>query len=150
MLRDYIRLNQSMLVAIAVALPVAATAADIFSDLPAHLNTTYVTIIDYAVYLGVFGAMFYFTNRHRYKTAPDGSRLPADPRGDLKKILASLGMGEVAYGIVRWVLQYYMIEAWGYEPYMSSLVAQVSGIIVYVIIMNVSVKVSRMYADEHR
>lgn len=145
MLRDYIRLNQSMLIAIAVALPVAAAAAHMLSDVESHLNTTYVTIIDYVAYLGTFGLLFYLTNRHRYKM-PTGGGLPQSSlRADLKKIIASLGIGEVVYGVVRWLLQYYLIELWGYEPYLSSVIAQSVAIVVYLAVMNLSVRATRMY-----
>ena len=147
MLRDYVRLNQSMFVAIAVALPVSAVAADALSGLEPHLNATYATIVDYAAYLGTFGLMFYITNRHRYRAGPGGRPAEADPRSDLKKILASLGAGEVAYGVVRWVLHYYMIDAWGYEPYASSVTAQVAAIAVYLVVMNLSVRATRMYSS---
>ena len=145
MLRDYIRLNQSMFAAIAVALPVSAVAADALSGLEPHLNATYATIVDYAAYLGTFGLMFYITNRHRYRAGPGGRPAEADPRSDLKKILASLGAGEVAYGVVRWGLHYYMIDAWGYEPYASSVTAQAAAIAVYLVVMNLSVRATRMY-----
>lgn len=145
MLRDYIRLNQSMLVAIAVALPVSALAAHLMADAESHINTTYVTIIDYATYLGTFGFMFYLTNRHRYKAPLDGGLPQSSLRTDLKKILASLGVGEIVYGVVRWLLQYYLIEVWQYEPYLSSVMAQSVAIVVYLVVMNLSVRATRMY-----
>ena len=149
MLRDYIRVNISMFVAFAVAFPASAAAAFVFSDMPPHLNATYATIIDYVAYLGAFGFMFYVTNRHRYKLSVDKNNATTAPRStlrsDLKKIVASLGIGEVVYGVVRWVMQYYLLEVWQYEPHVSSVVAQSIAVVVYVIVMNFSIKATKLY-----
>ena len=147
MLRDYIRLNQSMLVAFAVAFPVSAFASDVLSDQASYLNATYATIVDYAAYLGTFGVMFYVTNRHRYRLGPDGRR-GADPRSDFKKILASAGIGEVVYGVVRWTMQYYLLDVWQYEAYMSSVVAQATSVIIYMVVMNLSVRATGLYSPK--
>ncbi len=151
MLRDYIRVNISMFVAFAVAFPASAVAADVLSDMEPHLNATYATIIDYVAYLGTFGFMFYVTNRHRYKTDLrfDNSDATGTTRSrmrcDLKKIITSLGIGEIVYGVVRWVMQYYLLEVWQYEPYVSSVVAQSVAVVIYVIVMNFSIKATKLY-----
>ena len=146
MLRDYVRFNQNMLVAFAVSLPLSALAAEALSAQESHLNVTYTTMVDYAAYLGTFGLMFYVTNRHRYRPDATGVRR-VDPRSDLKKILATLGVGEVIYGAARWVIQYYLLDVWQYEPYASSIVAQAVAVIIYVIVINLGVRATKLYAD---
>lgn len=152
MLHDYIRVNISMLAAIAVAFPVSAAAADVLSDAEPHLNATYTTIADYAAYLGTFGIMFYATNRHRYRQAAIDDRAPR-LRSDLKKIIASLGIAEIVYGVARWVMQYYLLDMWQYEPYVASVAAQTVAVAIYVMVMNLSIKATRMYQsdnDDHK
>lgn len=144
-------MNLSMFVAFAVAFPASAFAADALSDVAPHLNATYTTIVDYVAYLGVFGIMFYVTNRHRYKTTSFDEKCNSRAllRSDFKKIIASLGIGEIVYGVVRWVLQYYLIEIWQYEPFVSSVVAQAVAVVIYVIVMNFSVKATKMFKNNH-
>lgn len=154
MWRDYIRVNISMLAAIAVAFPVSAAAADVLSDAEPHLNATYTTIADYAAYLGTFGIMFYATNRHRYRQAAIDDRAPrARLRSDLKKIITSLGIAEIVYGVARWVMQYYLLDVWQYEPYVASVAAQAVAVAIYVMVMNLGIMATKMYQgnnDDHK
>lgn len=146
MLRDYIRLNQSMLAAFAVSITASAAVAQAFSDQAAHLNTTYTTIMDYVIYLSVFGLLFYLSNRDRYRSPYPGVGR-ASLRRDLKKLVASLGAGEVVYGLVRWLLQYYLLTTGQYDTYMTSVISQAVSIVVYLVFINLSVMMTRLYGE---
>lgn len=145
MLRDYVRLNQSMLIAFAVSITASAAVAEVLSDQAAHMNTTYTTITDYAAYLGVFGFLFYLSNRTRYRSCPGTGR--ATLRRDLKKLVASLGVGEVVYGLVRWFLQYYLLTTGQYDTYATSVISQAVSIVVYMVFINLSVMITRLYGN---
>ena len=67
---------------------------------------------------------------------------------DLKKLVTSLGIAEIVYTIVRWALQYYLLVL-NYDPYLASIVSQGLSTIVYMIVVNLSVKITRLYKDEH-
>jgi hypothetical protein len=67
-------------------------------------------------------------------------------RHDLIKIITSLGVSEIIYSISRWLLQYYFLSI-NYDPYLASIISQVISIIIYMIALNVSVKMTRLYKD---
>ena len=67
-------------------------------------------------------------------------------KSDLIKIISSLGIGEVVYTIVRWTLQYYFLQI-NYEPYMASIVSQSISLVIYMITLNLSVKLTKLYKD---
>ena len=68
-------------------------------------------------------------------------------KSDLVKIITSLGIGEVVYTIVRWVLQYYLLQI-DYDAYLASIVSQLISTVVYLIVLNLSVKITKLYKDE--
>jgi len=150
LLKDYVRLNQSMFAAFAVSIVASAAVAEALSEQAPHLNTTYTTITDYVAYLGVFGFLFYLSNRHKYHSSSNSGTGRANLRSDLKKILASLGVGEVIYGAVRWLLQYYLLTVWQYDPYVTSIMSQAAAIAVYVVFMNLSAKMTRLFGNNGR
>ena len=65
---------------------------------------------------------------------------------DLIKIIASLGIAEVVYTIVRWILQYYLLTI-EYDPYMASIISQIISTIVYMVVLNLSVIMTKVYKD---
>ena len=88
---------------------------------------------------------FYLDNRKKY-VLENGQRDNALLKSDLIKIISSLGIGEVVYTIVRWSLQYYFLLI-NYEPYMASIVSQLISTVVYMITLNLSVKLTKLYKD---
>ena len=147
MLQEYLKLNKNILIAFAASITISAVIAQILADQADYLNTTYTTIADYVIYFSVFSGMFYLDNRKKYllkSGKTDTKRL----KHDLKKLVTSLGIGEVVYTIVRWVLQYYLLVL-NYDPYLASIVSQGLSTIVYMIVVNLSVKITRLYKDEN-
>ncbi|MFB5632986.1 MAG: hypothetical protein ACE5Q9_06645 [Nitrosopumilus sp.] len=147
MLQEYLKLNKNILIAFAASITISAVIAQILADQADYLNTTYTTIADYVIYFSVFSGLFYFDNRKKYllkSGKTDTKRL----KHDLKKLVTSLGIGEIVYTIVRWVLQYYLLVL-NYDPYLASIVSQGLSTIVYMIVVNLTIKITRLYKDEH-
>ncbi len=145
MLQDYLKLNKNILIAFAASIIISAVIAQILSDQEDYLNTTYTTITDYVVFFSVFSGLFYFDNRKKYRLESGGTDT-AKLKHDLKKLITSLGIAEVVYTIARWGLQYYFLTI-SYDPYLASIVSQSISTIIYMIVINLSVKISRLYKD---
>ena len=143
--REYFKLNKNILISFAASITISAIIAQLLSEQADYLNTTYTLIVDYVVYFSTFGVLYYSDNRKKYLLESgriDKPRL----QHDLVKILASLGIAEVVYTIVRWVLQYYLLTL-DYDAYLASILSQVISTTVYMIIVNLSVKLTRLYKD---
>ena len=147
MLQEYLKLNKNILIAFAASITISAVIAQILADQADYLNTTYTTIADYVIYFSVFSGLFYFDNRKKYRLK-SGKTDTKKLKHDLKKLITSLGIGEIVYTVVRWVLQYYLLVL-NYDPYLASIVSQGLSTIVYMIVVNLSVKITRLYKDEH-
>jgi len=145
MLQDYLKLNKNILIAFAASIIISAVIAQILSDQEDYLNTTYTTIADYVVFFSVFSGLFYLDNRKKYRLESGGTDT-AKLKHDLKKLITSLGIAEVVYTIARWGLQYYFLTI-SYDPYLASIVSQGISIIIYMMVINLSVKITRLYKD---
>ena len=102
--------------------------------------------VDYGVFFSTFGILFYIDNRKKYRSET-GELKKSLLKSDLAKIITSLGIGEVVYTIVRWVLQYYLLQI-DYDAYLASIVSQLISTVVYLIVLNLSVKITKLYKDE--
>jgi len=145
MLQEYLKLNKNILIAFTASIVISAITAQILSDQTDYLNTTYTTIVDYAIYFSVFSGLFYLDNRKKYYLKSGGTD-SVKLRHDLKKLITSLGIAEIVYTIVRWALQYYFLTI-RYDPYMASVTSQGMSTIIYMVVVNLSVKITRLYKD---
>ena len=145
MLQEYLKLNKNILIAFAASIIISAIIAQVLSDQADYLNTTYTTIVDYVIYFSVFSSLFYLGNRKKYRLESGGTDT-AKLKHDLKKLITSLGIAEVVYTVVRWALQYYFLSI-NYDPYLASIVSQGISTIIYMIVLNLTVKITRLYKD---
>ncbi|MGY5140912.1 MAG: hypothetical protein ACW9W9_05850 [Candidatus Nitrosopumilus sp. Bin_571-38] len=145
MLQEYLKLNKNILIAFAASIIISAIIAQVLSDQADYLNTTYTTIADYVIYFSVFSSLFYLGNRKKYRLESGGTDT-AKLKHDLKKLITSLGIAEVVYTVVRWALQYYFLSI-NYDPYLASIVSQGISTIIYMIVLNLTVKITRLYKD---
>jgi hypothetical protein len=145
MLQEYLKLNKNILIAFAASIIISAIIAQVLSDQADYLNTTYTTIADYVIYFSVFSSLFYLDGRKKYRLESGGIDT-VKLKHDLKKLITSLGIAEVVYTVVRWALQYYFLSI-NYDPYLASIVSQGISTIIYMIVLNFTVKITRLYKD---
>ena len=147
MLQEYLKLNKNILIAFAASIIISAIIAQVLSDQSDYLNATYTTIADYVIYFSVFSFLFYLGNRKKY-ILESGKTDTVKLKHDLKKLITSLGIAEVVYTIVRSILQYYFLTI-NYDPYLASLISQSISTIIYMVVLNLIVKITRLYKDEN-
>ncbi len=145
MFQEYFKLNKNILIAFAVSITFSAIIAQGLAEQEDYLNTTYTLIFDYIFYFSTFGSLYYLDNRKKY-LLKSGKTDKEKLRHDLIKIITSLGIAEIVYTIARWILQYYFLSI-NYDPYLASIVSQVISTIIYMIVVNLSVKMTRLYKD---
>ena len=143
--KEYLKLNKNILLGFAASIIISAIVADYLADQQDYLNTSITLVADYVVFFSVFGFLFYLDNRKKYRTET-GDLQKSLLKSDLIKIVTSLGIGEVIYTIVRWILQYYLLQI-DYDAYLASIVSQMISTVVYMIVLNLSVKFTRLYKD---
>jgi hypothetical protein len=143
--RKYFMLNKNILISFAASIIISAIVAHELSDQADYLNTTYTLFVDYVIYFSTFAGLFYLDNRKKY-LLESGETNKSKLKHDLIKIITSLGIAEVVYTVVRWLFQYYFLTI-HYDAYLASITSQVISTIVYLVVINLSVKMTRLYKD---
>ena len=142
---EYFKLNKNIVIAFTLSIMVSAIIAQALSDHSAYLNTTWTLVADYVVYFTAFGGLYYLDNRKKY-LLQTGKTDKARLRHDLTKIVTSLGIAEVIYTIARWLLQYHFLTI-EYDAYLASVISQIISTVIYMVIVNLSVKMTRLYKN---
>lgn len=118
--RLLLQLNRNFLICFAASAAVSAAVAQALGGqgIASHVNTTVTMAAGYAVYFGLFAALFYAQNRARYR-----GMKPGGVRREVATMAASFGLGEVVYLAARWPSLYHLLEA-GTEPFAASIVSE--------------------------
>ena len=143
--KEYLKLNKNILFGYIASVVISAIAAQLLSEQENYLNTTFTLMVDYSVYLSTFGGLYYIDNRKKYKLE-SGETDWHVLKKDLIKLISSLGVGEIIYIIARWILQYYLLTEI-YEPYLASVIAQSISFIIFLMVVNLGVKLTGLYRD---
>jgi hypothetical protein len=146
--KDYLKLNRSVFIAFAFDILVSAIVAQLLIEQQDYLNSTFTLMVDYATFFSVLGFLLYYDNRKKYKLE-SGKTNWRFLKIDLTKMIASLGIAEVIYSIVRWVSQYYFLTI-DYDPYLASIIGQVFAIAIYLVTLNSLVKITKLYKDSKK
>ncbi len=141
--KEYLKLNKNLLIAAGIDFIISAIIAQQLSDLEPYLNTTVTLGVDFVTYFSVFISLFLFDNRKKYKLISDKTDW-SSIKSDLKKILSSVGIGEVVYLTSRWFLQFHFLNI-GFEAYQASVIAQIIAFVLFMIVTNIFIKLTKLY-----
>ena len=143
--KQYLKLNRNIFIAFAVDFVVSAMVAQMLVEQEHYLNTTITLLADHGTFLSILGFLLYLDNRNKYRLN-SGTNWPLLKK-DLVKIIASLGIAEIIYTIVRWGFQYYFLTV-NYEPYLASIIGQNIAVSIYMVIINFLVKITKWYKND--
>lgn len=140
--KEYLKINKNLLIAAGIDFLISALVAQQLSELEPYLNTTVTLVADFITYFSIFIALFLFDNRKKYKTNSK-TNLPVI-KSDLKKIFSSVGIGEVVYLSSRWYFQFHFLNI-GFEAYQASVTAQIIAFVLFMIVTNIFIKLTKLY-----
>ena len=144
--KQYQKLNRNIFIAFAVDFIVSAIVAQMLIEQEHYLNATVTILADHVTFLSILGFLLYLDNRNKYRLN-SGKTNWSLLKTDLVKIIATLGIAEIIYTIVRWGFQFYFLTV-DYEPYLASILGQIIAVAIYLVIINFLVKITRWYKDD--
>ena len=144
--KKYLKLNRNIFIAFAVDFIVSAIVAQTLIEQEHYLNATVTILADHGTFLSILGFLLYLDNRNKYRL-DSGKTNWSLLKIDLVKIIASLGVAEIIYTIVRWGFHFYFLTV-DYEPYLASIIGQAIAVAIYLVIINFLVKITKWYKDD--
>ena len=144
--KKYLKLNRNIFIAFAVDFIVSAIVAQMLIEQEHYINATVTLLADHGTFLSILGFLLYLDNRNKYRLDSGKTNWPL-LKIDLVKIIASLGIAEIIYTIVRWGFHFYFLTV-DYEPYLASIIGQAIAVAIYLVIINFLVKITKWYKDD--
>ena len=140
--KEYLKLNKNLLLSIVFSMAISAIVAQLLAEQETYLNSTFTIITGYAVFFSSFGTLYYFGLRKKYGTLGKNKNL----KRELKRLIASLGIGEIFYLAIRWSTLYHFLNI-GIEPYLASLISEAISLASYMLIVTISAKLTGLYKE---
>jgi len=140
--KEYLKLNKNLLLSIVFSMIVSAMVAQLLAGQETYLNSTFTIITGYAVFFSSFGTLHYFGLRKKYGILQKNKNL----KNELKRLIASLGIGEIFYLAIRWSTLYHFLNI-GIEPYLASLTSEAISLASYMLIVTISAKLIGLYKE---
>jgi len=144
--KKYLKLNRNIFIAFAVEFIVSAIVAQTLIEQEHYLNATITILADHGTFLSILGFLLYLDNRNKYRLDSGKTNWPL-LKIDLVKIIASIGIAEIIYTIVRWGFHFYFLTV-DYDPYLASIIGQAIADAIYLVIINFLVKITKWYKDD--
>ena len=145
--KQYLLLNRSIFTGIISAILLSTLSSHLMRDLEHHLNTTYTIAISYMIYYTVFGLLYCHDNKKEYLL--ENGKLDTKKFGkNILKVIFSVGIAEIVYVITRWSIHFYLLTS-GHEHYLASIIAHFSSALMFTIIINLGVKITKLFNNRH-
>ena len=133
---EILKLNKNLIIGAIIGITISAISARTFSKEEDYLITTYTIIVEYTGFFSTLFALFYIDNRKNKTTF----------RADLIKFFSSVGISEIIYLVVRWLVSYYLLTV-NYDPSIATLISQLVGWAIFMIAVNVIAKKIKLYRN---
>jgi len=140
--KEYLKLNKNLLLSIVFSMAISAIVAQLLAEQETYLNSTFTIITGYVVFFSSFGTLYYFGLRKKYGTLGKNKAL----KNELKRLITSLGIGEIFYLAIRWFTLYHFLNI-GIEPYLASLISEAISLASYMLIVTISAKLIGLYKE---
>ena len=121
---------------------ISAIVAQLLAEQETYLNSTITITTGYTVFFIIFGTQYYFDTRKKYGILGKNTAL----KHELKRLIASLGIGEIFYLAIRWSTIYHLLNI-GIEPYLASLTSEAISLASYMLIVTISAKLTGLYKE---
>lgn len=131
---EILKLNKNLIIGAIIGVTISALSARSFSKEEDYLLTTYTIIVEYAGFFSTLFVLFYLDNRKNKDAF----------RADLIKFFSSVGISEIIYVVVRWLVSYYLLTI-NYDPSLATIISQLVGWAIFIVVVNIIAKKIKLY-----
>jgi hypothetical protein len=148
--REYILFNKNILISGLVAFFGGAAFAQLYYAVDeCDLSNSLVTLfVEYCIYIPLFGVLFYFDNKKKYKDLYSGKNDYRKIVSDIKKLVAAFSISELIFSISKVAIHYQLLQMSLVEPYQASMIGSIVAWIIFLVIINTSIKAVKLFRSK--
>ncbi|AIC17102.1 hypothetical protein [Nitrososphaera viennensis] len=150
--REAINFNRNIIIAGLGAFFTGALVAQLYSGYDKTSNSLANSAItlaaEYSVYIPAFAFLYYWDNRSKYIEPATGRRDGKRVRADIKKLLATFSVSEVAFSLTKVGVQFQLLQSSsGNDAYISAMAASIAAWAVFFVLVNYMARLVRLFKN---
>lgn len=148
--KEYILFNKNILISGICAFFAGALFTQLYSLFDgSNFNNSLVTLtFEYAVYLPIFGFLYYTDNKLRYIDKLSGKINKRKVLRDFKKLVVAFVISEIIYSISKIIFHYQLLTMGIVEPYQASMIGSLIAWTIFLVIINISVTAVNLFKSK--
>ncbi|AIF83147.1 hypothetical protein NTE_01074 [Candidatus Nitrososphaera evergladensis SR1] len=148
--REAIKFNRNIVIAGLGAFFTGALVAQLYSSFDKSgnnlANSAFTLASEYAVYIPAFAFLYYWDNRYKYVDPSTGRRDSKKLRADVKKLLATFSVSEVAFSLTKVGVQFQLLQS-SNDAYISAMAASIVAWAVFFVLVNYMARLVRLFRN---
>jgi hypothetical protein len=106
-------------------------------------NSVITLIVGYCVYIPIFSFLFYRDNKSRYIDPVTKMRNYKNIKNDIIKLFGTFSISELVFIVTKLYIDYSLLSL-NYQPYVAITIAELTAWIVFLVLINVSIKLVKL------
>jgi len=148
--KDYILFNKNIIIAGTAALIVGTFFTQFYAQQNKNnfLNAIVTLLVEYAIYIPLFGLFYYFDNRDKYVDPLSGKKNYAIIKNDIIKLFAIFSISEIIYAVSKVSIHFQLMQL-SFEPYEASMIGSFTAWFIFLVVINYGAKFVKLFKSSN-
>jgi len=148
--KNYILFNKNIFIAGIAALIVGTFFTQFYAQQNKNnfLNSIVTLSVEYAVYIPLFALFFYFDNKGRYVDHSSGKKNYKNIKNDIIKLFAIFSVSEIIFAVSKVSIHFQLMQL-SFEPYQASMIGSFTAWFIFLVVINYSAKIVRLFKSSN-
>jgi hypothetical protein len=148
--KNYILFNKNIIIAGIAALIVGTFFTQFYAqqNKDIFLNSISTLSVEYAVYIPLFGILYYLDNKEKYIDPLSGKKNYANIKNDIIKLFSVFSISEIIFSVSKVSLHFQLMQI-SFEPYHASMIASFTAWFIFLVIINFGAKIVKLFKNSN-
>ena len=148
--RNYILFNKNMIISGIFAFIVGTFFTQFYAQYEKNnfVNSIVTLSVEYAVYIPLFGFLYYSDNKEKYVDRISGKKNYANIKNDIIKLFAIFSISEIIFSVSKVSIHFQLMQI-SFEPYLASMIASLSAWFIFLVIINLGAKIVKLFKSSN-
>lgn len=149
--RNYILFNKNMIISGIFAFIVGTFFTQFYAQYEKNnfVNSIVTLSVEYAVYIPLFGFLYYLDNKEKYVDRISGKKNYVNIKNDILKLFAIFSISEIIFSVSKVSMHYQLMQI-TFEPYQASMIASFSAWLIFLVIINLGAKIVKLFKGSNK
>ena len=112
------------------------------------VNSIVTLSVEYAVYIPLFGLLYYLDNKEKYVDRISGKKNYVNIKNDILKLFAIFSVSEIIFSVSKVSIHFQLMQI-SFEPYLASMIASFSAWFIFLVIINLGAKIVKLFKSSN-